>query len=677
MPLTDHRTYNQHWDPLWTSSATVVDGATVLSGLLLMPGEEANGSPHAVALGVTDEIVDGANPASGPGHRHIQQSVWDTHAQGGAWGTAHPIFRPDDNQNRDVVGVDWIETWNKASDPDEELDYAEARWNEGLRCGVTGACDCHFRELWAVAGPGSPTTWVLAPTLTERHLLQALRRGHSVVGSSVAGAMATLEGDFDGDGRYEAISGDEIGVPAETLGTLRIRVRRGIGYTVTVLAAPGRNAAASLAQMTVTGEDQTWTVPATAPANGELGWWRVEVRGAGGVAGVDTSNKNGYPGTIGQISSTNQLQAISAPLYVYTETPAVQMPSVPPPSALGASADDDVPLPVVSGAAGGFSGFPALAVTGPATHLVVERHDAGTTTVIHRVLPEGPETDLSAGTGTARMPRVAARGQDVWVVWHEELAGQIPRRPDVMLRHSADGGATFGPVQRITRVGAGERAERAVVAVGAAGEPVVAWMANPGPAAFDIYAQIIGVDSVPVAVSAAGKTTTAASATDTRSAVYPASLFPTITVMPAGTVAVGWQDDRYDPDPLFTGHDTLTNTATVATDPDAWEPMISLRPVGGSWSAPIRVSPDITLAQRHPALLADETGTLVMVWDAKSSMSSSGSDLQLRRPLLFDRYQRWRRDVDPLRRTRRSDRRDGAAAPTRPGSRRRCPRCLV
>src|SRR5689334_12569379 len=34
LPLTDHRTYDQHWDPQWQSSK-----------LLLIPGEEANGSP--------------------------------------------------------------------------------------------------------------------------------------------------------------------------------------------------------------------------------------------------------------------------------------------------------------------------------------------------------------------------------------------------------------------------------------------------------------------------------------------------------------------------------------------------------------------------------------------------------------------------------------------------------
>ena len=66
MPLTDHRTSDQHWDPGWKSS-----------NLLLIPGEEANGSPHAIVLGAVDTVVDGANPPGSAGSRHVQQSIWD------------------------------------------------------------------------------------------------------------------------------------------------------------------------------------------------------------------------------------------------------------------------------------------------------------------------------------------------------------------------------------------------------------------------------------------------------------------------------------------------------------------------------------------------------------------------------------------------------------------------
>jgi hypothetical protein len=48
LPLTDHRTYDQQWDPQWSSSK-----------LLLVPGEEADGSPHATVLGAADEVALG------------------------------------------------------------------------------------------------------------------------------------------------------------------------------------------------------------------------------------------------------------------------------------------------------------------------------------------------------------------------------------------------------------------------------------------------------------------------------------------------------------------------------------------------------------------------------------------------------------------------------------------
>src|ERR1043166_3806268 len=54
LPLTDHRTYDQHYDPLWESA-----------NLLLIRGEEANGSPHAVVHGAVDTIVQGASPPNG------------------------------------------------------------------------------------------------------------------------------------------------------------------------------------------------------------------------------------------------------------------------------------------------------------------------------------------------------------------------------------------------------------------------------------------------------------------------------------------------------------------------------------------------------------------------------------------------------------------------------------
>jgi hypothetical protein len=279
MPITDHRSYDQHWDPLWTSSA-----------LLLIPGEEANGSPHAICLGAVDVVVDGGNPPGSASHRHVQQSIWEAHAQDAAWSTAHPDTVKVENLS--ALGADVIEVWNRSAIPDTEIDYAEGRWNKGFRSGVVGGCDCHFREVWGVAGPGQPTTWVFARDLSERGILDGLRAGRTTIALSPLGTFLTLEADLDGDGRYEALGGDEVLGRAGTKGTLRVRVQRGVGSTLLVHVAPGR-AVAPLASITITSLDETHVIPITVPAGPS--WWRAELRGVDQVAGISTVPAENVP----------------------------------------------------------------------------------------------------------------------------------------------------------------------------------------------------------------------------------------------------------------------------------------------------------------------------------------------------------------------------------------------
>lgn len=611
LPLTDHRTYDQHWDPQWTSAS-----------LLLVPGEEANGSPHAIVLGALDEIVDGANPP-GPSYRHVQQSVWDAHSQGAVWGTAHPTYNGQPaSANRDVVGINWIEVFNRAGNPDGDVDYAEARWNEGFRTGVSGACDCHYKALQSSAGPGQPTTWVLATPGSERALLQALYVGRMAVGQSTEVGFATIEADLDGDGRYEGVNGDELHAAAGTPGTLRVRVKALVGDVVDVYAAPGRSAG-PLATMTVTGADQSWTHPVTVPSGG--GWWRVEVRGPGPMPGLQETNPD---------PSGNQLRTLSAPVFATTGAATQSAPSTPLPAPLAPPGADDATAPVVLGRPGTFTAFPDLAVAGAQTHVVAERHGPGRTTVVYRRLPDGTEVVLPpAETGTARLPRVAALGDEVWLVWQEERAGQVPHRPDIFARQSLDGGASWRPEVRVTVVAAGVRVGHPAVVLPAAGRPVVAWHENTGQGAFDVRVMQLGVDATPIAVSAPGKTVSAGTPDDTRSPKYPASLFPDLAVLPDGGVAVVWHDDRHDPDPLFTGHydpSQLPRADLDTTDPDAWEPMLAVRPPGGSWGPVLRIAPDTERAQRHPALVARADGLLACVWEAKSARNAAGEDVRLR-----------------------------------------------
>lgn len=625
MPLTDHRTYDQHYDPLWESSS-----------LLLIPGEEANGSPHCTVQGAVDTIVQGADRE---GFAHLQTSIWDAHSQGANWSIAHP---DDGELNSDgtpnvmasAVGYDTMETWNRGSDVEMELDYAESRWNRGLRFGVVGGSDDHFRELWAIAGPGMPTTQVFAPTLIERGIVQGLQGGRTTLHLLPTDPVVTLEADFDGDGVFEAISGDEVTAASGTAGTLRVHVTNGVGTTVIVYKSPGRSAGA-FATFTPQGLDNTFTVAVKA---GEApSWYRVEVRGPGQIASVNTNAIKAlgkdpgsllpYVGTVVQDSS-NALRAQCSPLFV-APGPVEGAGEKRIPDDLGG---DDGAVTAL-GDAGLFSGFPDVAAPGEAVHLVAELHEAGATRIRYRRIEldgtQGPAILLSGASASGRFPRIAAHGRDVWVVWQDERAGQVPRRPAIYLRHSADGGNLWQPEQLVRSLDG--RAEHPAIALTASGLPLVAWQEISAGNPFDVMAQVVGQDRTPVNLSRAGKTITAASAFDTRSARYPASVWPAVAVSPAGLMAVSWQDDRTDPDPLWTGALSTGN----GTNPDNWQIQTVTRAANAKdWSSPVAVGAD-DRADRHPAVTFAQDNTLVLAWDSKP-LSAAGVNLSIASALSRD-----------------------------------------
>ena len=615
MPLTDDRTYDQHWDPLWTSP-----------DLLLVPGEEANGAPHAICLGAVDVVVDGARPAGSASHRHLQQSIWEAHAQDAVWGVAHPDTVNEENLS--AIGPDLIEVWNASGIPDDEIDYAEARWNAGFRTGVTGACDCHFREVWGIEGPGQPTTFVLAPVLGERAILDGLRAGRTVVSSSPVGPLVTLEADLDGDGVYEAVGGDEVRAEAgQRRATLRARVQRGIGTTLLLYAAPGRSAG-PVASVTIQGLDETHVLPISIKPG--TSWWRAELRRVGQPAGIGLTPANDVP------KQPDQLQSLASPIFVTTSVPAVPIGVTTTPAASGT--DHGV---VVIGEPGVFTGFPDVAVASGRPHVVAEQHRDRTTSVVY-CGPGRNETVIASGS--ARLPKVAARDYDVWVVWQDERAGQLPRTPQIFLRHSADGGRSWGNETRLSD-GRG-RQERPAIALTSTGSPLVAWQAATG-GAVDIWAMVVGRDPHPVNLSATNKTVTRGNVVDTRSAIYPASLFPDVAVLPDGSAAVVWQDNRYDTDPGWTGHMLPVDQGNAhGSNPDASEPMLAILGANATtWSNPIRVIAGNDQAACHPAIGAAADGTLVCAWDSRRC-ESSGVNARIRAAISHDSGKTWSAPVD-------------------------------
>lgn len=608
MALTDHRTYDQHWDPLWTSD-----------DILLIPGEEANGSPHANVFGAVDTILDGANGPAGFDHKPTQQSIWDAHAQGAVWQVNHPNrdSMNDDGSANDqgsVIGANLIEVWNVAEDIELQLNYAESRWNLGFETGITASSDNHFRELWLLGfGPGVVHTHVFAASDSGRAVLDGLRRGRTTLSDSgLFASFLTMEADVDGDGVFEVLNGDTVAVTPGQEITFRFRARSAIGQTLQVIAQPGRTVApVALFQPRLPDETFVWTM--TAPE--QPYWLRAELRGIG----------MGLPDDDALPRAERSRRALTSPIFLRPNGVPVQPQGERPVPADQAAADG---AKRVLGTAGRFTGFPdGVTLTDGAELSVAEAHDQTGTDVLFRRNDEVP-LRLNTVTGFARFPRIAAHGQQVWVVWEDERAGQRPRRPRILLRGSSDGGRHWDP--EIELAPAAARSIRPALAVLPDGRPVVAWSDNRRRC-FDLYVQV-GAEAAPQSLSSE-KTCAPGTLVDTRSPRDPASLHPALTVLPDSSVVVVFQDNRFDPNPGWTGetgfHDGFEGVDR--TDPDNWEILARvLDPATGGWSPAVRVSnngsedpfDETALADRHPAIASAADGTVMAVWDAKVLRSS-------------------------------------------------------
>ncbi|HZP13362.1 MAG TPA: CehA/McbA family metallohydrolase [Nevskiaceae bacterium] len=611
LPLTDHRTYDQHYDPLWASA-----------NLLLIRGEEANGSPHALVHGAVDSVVQGANPAGQPAFVNLQQSIWEAHAQDANWITAHP----DDGETKDdgspnprasALGVDLIEVWNRSSNIDAEMAYAEGRWNAGYRTGISGASDDHFIEVWPVAGPGMPLTWVYAQP-RERSVIDALRSGHTTISSDAVAPRLSLEADLNFDGVADAMQGDELVLPPNTRVQLIITIERPQGVTINLYQAPGKAAGAPPIEAIATGPLQVrQTFYRTITTGSTPTWIRAEARGPGLPSHYDISNL-----PLSLVPSPQQLpdeqRAITSPIF-FSPTPSEGKGEIAVPADAGTA--DGATL--VLGDAGVFNGFPDAASSNGVTHVVAEKHDGARSQITYRrrsggVL--GATISLTPNAQSARFPKVAARGNDVWIAYQDEPGSEQPHRSTIVLRHSSDGGLNWSGEQIVRAISG--RCEHPALALTSDGKPVVAWQEISPRHPFDVMVQAIGVDPAPLNVSWDNdnlKNVLPALPTDSRSARYPASVWPALAVAPDGRVAVAWQDDRTDPDPLWTGSTGVGD----GTDPDNWQIMIRLRsPGAAAWGRASTLGAD-DRSDRHPSIAFTSNGALTAAWSSKP-LDSSG-----------------------------------------------------
>jgi hypothetical protein len=155
----------------------------------------------------------------------------------------------------------------------------------------------------------------------------------------------------------------------------------------------------------------------------------------------------------------------------------------------------------------GSSGFQDVAAIGDQVHVVWEDRTTGNFDVLVRTSRDGGATfgrtvNLSGNAGDSRFPRVAVSGAHVYVTWSDNTR-QLESRPglaDILVRVSRDAGATFGPTVRVSE-GDGGHGNARVAAAGQNG--YVVWSSNSylvfgaGSISGEVYARAVSAVGVP------------------------------------------------------------------------------------------------------------------------------------------------------------------------------------
>jgi hypothetical protein len=185
-------------------------------GLIAIPGYEHSIEGHAQILGTT-QLLDAGDQAADT----INAMADGLRSAGGVFQANHPAYRVGLDAEVHPCGPggcsdcqtmhwtygfdvlpDTVEVWNPSvarSDVSEE--YWECWLDRGERIGATGGSDSHWLSLHGVAGPGQPTTWVLAPEPTLAGVLEGLRAGRTSISGqppSLGGAQLVLEAPREG-----------------------------------------------------------------------------------------------------------------------------------------------------------------------------------------------------------------------------------------------------------------------------------------------------------------------------------------------------------------------------------------------------------------------------------------------------------------------------------------------
>src|SRR4051794_37424669 len=237
LAITDHNRVDAQTDPGWNTS-----------GVLGLPGYENSLHGHGQMLGATKVYDKGDSGAAA-----VRAMEARLHADGGLLQANHPTdpvwdypYAPVHDDAGNVVApgvpVDTVEVWNlpwfymapfpSAGDHDSMLRFGEELLDRGAHVAFTGGSDSHWKDTVAAQGPGQPTTWVYADSLSVKGILAGIRAGRTTISwqpPNLQGPRVYLEGKIDG--AWSALPGDTVkpGTP------LRVHVTGAPGATVRII----------------------------------------------------------------------------------------------------------------------------------------------------------------------------------------------------------------------------------------------------------------------------------------------------------------------------------------------------------------------------------------------------------------------------------------------------------
>ncbi|HVL32719.1 MAG TPA: hypothetical protein VM600_03960, partial [Actinomycetota bacterium] len=480
----------------------------------------------------------------------VARAAREVRAQDGIFGVAHP-----EDERRACISTDSL-----TGVPIDHLEAFRAPhtsfWESNLRAGrrfvpVTGS-DNHFKQLYGTdGGTGANTTFVLSPERTTASLIESIRAGRVFSTTRAVGPKLTTGLDANRDGSVDVVTGGwSQPAPAATLVRVHFTVSLGTGHWLQVMDDTG----SMVAQQPVVAHEQTlsFDLPATSSY----------YRGQLAIQPLDRISGPDY------LSYEDTLRVLSAPVYL---TPPSLVEDGAQATATGASRlSGDVP----------YAGFADVASDGARTHAVWVERRAPRYVVMHRSTSDDGTTwsdpvPVSTEKEDARMPSVSVQGDRVTVAYENKNPGA--HGGQIVVATSFDGGATFGH-RDVLHHSVGARP--ATASSGGIDHVVFMSMENGYKIRYARRSGTTWTPSVKLSSATARPGGMTQRSIPPRVLVHvPAALHPAIAV-DGDRVAVAWEDNREDPNPLRNG------------TPDDWGIYgTASNDAGLSWSSDVRLTP--------------------------------------------------------------------------------------